>query len=152
MNQYEVLYAVKDDNKENKFFAGVGEAPHLWRGWTLESTTVAAYNTSDAKKSFYRYVDAFADGREYVFVKAEYRNKLITKYEHRYVAAVKIGGSYTDWLLRVQSVITDFPENLTGSLMPKIEEDLKKTYPVLTDYVLIEISPDVERVYEKEPK
>lgn len=126
MNQYEVLYAVKDDYKENELFADVGEAPHPWRGWTLESTTVTAYNMSDAQKSFYRYVDAFADGRECVFVKAQFIGKL--QYSHQIVVAVKENQNLNGWRIETISVKTDSETSDLNEFWDLALQELKKKY------------------------
>ena len=141
MNQYEVLYAVKDDNKENEFFAAVGEAPHPWRGWSLESTKVIANNMSDAQKSFYRMVEAY-DVRECVFVKAQFIGKL--QYSHQIVVAVKVNPNPHGWRIRTFSIRTNSESTNMLEAWDLLYQELKKKYPSITsgEFCVLELDKE----------
>lgn len=144
MNQYEVLYAVKDYDDADQFFADIGEAPRFWQSsWHLESMKVFANNMSDAQKNFYRKVEA-DDGRECVFVKAQFIRKL--QYFHQIVVAVKVkvkvkaNPNLNGWRIEMISVQTDSKESSLIEVSDLVLKELLKKYPdtFSGDYVFLE--------------
>lgn len=127
MNQYEVLYAVKDYDDKDQFFADVGEAPRFWQAsWHLESVRVIANNMIDAQKAFYRKVEAY-DGRECIFVKAQFIRKL--PYSYQIVAAVKAYPNINGWKIETISVKTDSAESSFSEVWDIALQELQKRYP-----------------------
>lgn len=127
MNQYEVLYAVKDYDDEDQLFAAVGEAPRFWQSsWHFESMQVFANNMSDVQKNFYRRVDA-DDGRECVFVKAQFIRKL--QHSYQIVAAVKANPNLNGWRIETISVKTNSAESRLSEVWDLALQELQKRYP-----------------------
>lgn len=145
MNQYEVLYAVKDYDDADQFFADFGEAPRFWQSaWHFESMQVIAYNMSDVQKKFYRRVEA-DDGRECVFVKAQFIRKL--QYSHQIVAAVKANPNLNGWRIETISIKTNSAESSFSEVWDLALQELQKRYPNASsgDLVFLEREkPDME--------
>lgn len=130
MNQYEVLYAVKDYDDADQFFADFGEAPHFWQSaWHFESMQVIANNMSDVQKNFYRRVEA-DDGRECVFVKAQLIKKL--QWVHPVVVAVKVNPKPNGWRVRTISVKTNSETSGLVEIWDLALQELHKRYPDLS--------------------
>ena len=137
MNQYEVLYAVKDSNKENEFFAAVGEAPHPWRGWSLESRKVMAPDDSAVRDVFYSIMQE-DDRYEYVFVKAQLIKK--PQWAHPLVVAVKVISNPNGWIIRTIYVKTNSKTSGLSEILELAYQELQKWYPGISvdDRVFLE--------------
>lgn len=147
MNQYEVLYAVKDYDDADQFFADVGEAPRFWQAsWHLESVRVIANNMIDAQKAFYRKFEA-DDGRECIFVKAQLIKKC--QWVHRIVVAIKDNQNLNGWRIETISVKTDSETSSLNELNEfwgLVLQELKKKYHGAIsqgNYVILEKKPEV---------
>lgn len=142
MNQYEVLYAVKDYDDADQFFADIGEAPRFWQSsWHFESTKVFANNMSDAQKKFYRKVDT-DDGRECVFVKAQFIRKL--QYSHQIVVAVRVNPNFHGWRIRTFSIRTNSESPNMAEIWDLLYQELKKNYLSITssEFAILELEKE----------